>query len=157
MNSLLSVTKKVWLQQQNNLVLLTHFFSPDCKDQFYKMLFHQNKALVGSYWCHQFQITCVSWQTWKTFFCLLLYNLHDKNIFKKWVVAQYLTTEEQKALLSLPLSQCRFAIFNCITLRGRPRVHLHKCVSVRAEVGVCLRVCVFTRPWAFLWIWGSMH
>ena len=30
-------------------------------------------------------------------------------------------------------------------MRGRTRVRLHKCVSVRADVGVCLRVCVFVR------------
>lgn len=47
---------------------------------------------------------------------------------------------EAPALLSLSLSQCRFAIYSCIIVRGRTRVRLHKCVSVRADVGVCLRL-----------------
>ncbi len=56
---------------------------------------------------------------------------------------------EAPALLSLSLSQCRFAIYSCIIVRGRTRVRLHKCVSVRADVGVCLRVCVCASVWVF--------
>lgn len=47
---------------------------------------------------------------------------------------------EALALLSLSLSQRRFAIYSCIIVRGRTRVRLHKCVSVRADV--CLYECV---------------
>ncbi len=77
------------------------------------------------------------------------FEVFDKAWTRSYVSEMENREYEAAALLSLSPSQCRFAIYSCITVRGWMRVRLHKCVSVRADVGVRLPVCVCTSVWVF--------